>query len=98
MGTFHDHASPLHGITVAVETAGDELWVGRCDDEDDERVILLDADVHTDGDESPETHENAASREEWLSKALRFGNWPRHKRVVLPRGRVVSIRRLGDLG
>jgi len=39
MGTFHDHASPLHGITVAVETAGDELWVGRCDDEDDQRVI-----------------------------------------------------------
>jgi hypothetical protein len=91
MGTFHDHASPLHGITVAVETAGDELWVGRCDDEDDERVILLDADVHTNGDGA------AASREEWLAKAARFGIWPRHKRVVLPRGRVESIRRLGDL-
>ena len=92
MGTFHDHASPLHGITVAVETAGDELWVGRCDDEDDERVILLDADVHT------EDGEAAGSREEWLARAVRFGIWPRHKRVVLPRGRVESIRRLGDLG
>jgi len=94
MGTFHDHASPLHGITVAVETAGDELWIGRCDDEDDERVILLDADVHTDGNGDEDV---AGSREEWLAKAVRFGIWPRHKRVVLPRGRVASIRRLGDL-
>jgi len=92
MGTFHDHASPLHGITVAVETAGDELWVGRCDDEDDQRVILLDADVHIKDGEA------AGSREEWLARAARFGIWPRHKRVVLPRGRVESIRRLGDLG
>ncbi len=95
MGTFHDHASPLHGITVAVETEGDELWIGRCDDEDDERVILLDADVHTQaGDGSGGA---GGGRDEWLAKAVRFGIWPRHKRVVLPRGRVASIRRLGDL-
>lgn len=106
MGTFHHHASPLHGITVVVETAGDELWVGRCDDEDGERVILLDADVHSDeaGENGVDgiggadgTGGTGGSRDEWLSKAARFGIWPRHKRVVLPRGRVTSIRRLGDL-
>ena len=79
----------MHGITVVVETAGGELWVGRCDDEDGERVILLDADVHREG-------ETEGSRDEWLSNADRFGVWPRHPRVVIPRGRVESLERLGD--
>jgi hypothetical protein len=87
--TFHHHRSELHGITVVVETAGGEVWVGRCDDEDAERVILLDADVHREG-------ETEGSREDWLSKADRFGVWPRHRRVVIPRGRVESLGRLGE--
>jgi hypothetical protein len=86
--TFHHDKSPLHGITVVVETAGGELWVGRCDDEDEERVILLDADVHRDG-------EGDASRDDWLGKVDRFGVWPNHPRVVLPRRAVSSLRRLG---
>lgn len=95
--TFHQHASPLHGITVAVDTRGGEVWVGRCDDEDAERVILLDADRFppADGDGAPDG--SAASKDEWLAKAARFGVWPRHPRVVLPRGRVSEIRRLGEL-
>ena len=91
MGTFHQNKSPLHGITVAVDTTGDEIWVGRCDDEDGERVILLDADVHTAG-------EGGRSKEEWLSRAARFGVWAKHRHVVLPRERVASIRRLGEVG
>ena len=88
--TFHQHASPLHGITVVVDTEGGETWVGRCDDEDGERVILLDADVHRGGGgERP--------RDEWLGRAVRFGVWPRHDRVVIPRRRVADLRRLGDL-
>lgn len=87
--TFHHDRSPLHGITVVVETTGDELWVGRCDDEDGERVILLDADVHRDG-------EAEVGREDWLGKATRFGVWPNHRRVVLPRRNVTSLRRLGQ--
>ncbi|MFP3940453.1 MAG: hypothetical protein ACLF0P_09115 [Thermoanaerobaculia bacterium] len=88
--TFHHDRSPLHGLTVAVETP-DELWVGRCDDEDDDRVILLDADVHRPGDGVP-------PRDEWLGRALEYGVWPRHRRVVLPRRRVRSLRRLSELG
>lgn len=87
--TFHHDRSELHGITVVVETTGDELWVGRCDDEDGERVILLDADVHRADAEGP-------TREEWLGKASRFGVWPNHPRVVLPRRAVTSLRRLGE--
>lgn len=87
----HQHKSPLHGITVVAETAGGETWVGRCDDEDAERVILLDADVHRDGEEG-------SGREEWLEKAARVGVWARHPRVVLPRRAVRSLRRLGELG
>lgn len=86
--TFHHDRSPLHGITVVVETAGGELWVGRCDDEDEERVILLDADVHRDG-------EGDVSRDDWLAKVDRFGVWPNHRRVVLPRRAVASLTRLG---
>jgi hypothetical protein len=96
--TFHHHASPLHGITVAVDTTGGELWVGRCDDEDDERVILLDADVYPPADDGGEDGGGGAvSKQEWLEKAARFGVWPRHRRVVLPRPKVAELRRLGDL-
>lgn len=87
--TFHHDRSELHGITVVVETTGDEVWVGRCDDEDDERVILLDADVHRGGD-------GAVSRQEWLERAARFGPWPNHRRIVLPRRAVATLRRLGQ--
>jgi len=95
--TFHNHhhKSRLHGLTVVVEADGDEVWVGRCDDEDGERVILLDADVHRPGDSAAATGD---SRTEWLSKAARFGVWPRHRRVVIPRARVSGLKLLGDLG
>ena len=46
MGTFHQNKSELHGITVVVDTDGPEIFVGRCDDMDDERVILLDVIYH----------------------------------------------------
>lgn len=89
--TFHHDRSPLHGITVVVRTDGGDLWVGRCDDEDAERVILLDADLHREG-------ETEGGREEWLARADRLGVWPRHRRVVIPRGRVESLERLGADG
>lgn len=90
MGTFHDDKHELHGITVVVDTGGEEIFVGRCDDMDDDRVILLDADVHREG-------EGGASKEEWVRKASQFGVWPRHRRLVLPREQVASVRRLGEV-
>lgn len=90
MGTFHQNKSELHGITVVVDTAGPEIFVGRCDDMDDERVILLDVDVHRDG-------EDGKSKEDYVEKAARFGVWKKHDRLVIERRQVTSVRRLGHL-
>ncbi len=90
MGTFHQHKSELHGITVVVDTAGPEIYVGRCDDIDDERVILHDVDVHCDGDDG-------RSKEEYVTRAAQFGVWKKHDRLVIDRRRVSSVRRLGEL-
>ena len=90
MGTFHQGRHRLHGITVVVETDGPEVYVGRCDDVDEGRVILLDADVHREGDAG-------ASRADYLARAAEYGVWAKHRRLVVPRARVVSVRPLGEL-
>ncbi len=90
MGTFHQDKSELHGITVVVDTTGDEIYVGRCDDEDDRQVVLLDADVHRDG-------ENGRSKQEYLRRAAEVGVWKQHDRLVIPRARVRSIVPLGQI-
>lgn len=90
MGTFHQGKGELHGITVAVDTTGEEIWVGRCDEVTAQGVVLLDADVHRDGD-------GGRSKQEWLTRAARFGVWGKHPRVMVPRETVASVRRLGEL-
>lgn len=89
MGTFHQGKSELHGITVVVETTSGDLYVGRCEDEDDYAVILLDADMHRLTDE--------VSREDYLERAIQFGVWNRLPRVEVERPEVTSIRRLAEL-
>lgn len=88
--TFHPGRSELHGITVVVDTADGELWVGRCDDMTDHEVILVGADRHAAGD-------GDLTAEEYLDRASRFGVFPRHPHVILRRERVRSVRRLGEL-
>ncbi len=90
MGTFHHDKHKLHGITVVVDTDGPEIFIGRCDDMDAERVFLLDVDVHTDG-------EGGKSKQEYVQRAAQFGTWKKHDRLVVDRARVTSVRRLGDL-
>jgi hypothetical protein len=94
MGTFHQHKNELHGITVVVEAIGEdggaETYVARCDDIRGGRIILLDGDVHREGQPGP-------SKEEFLKKAARFGVWKKFDHVLLDTARVASIRRLGDL-
>ena len=90
MGTFHQNKSELHGITVVVDTDGPEIYVGRCDDMDDDKVILLDVDVHRDGD-------GDRSKEEYVQKAAQFGVWKKHDHLVIDRARVTSVRRLGEI-
>ena len=90
--TFAAHEShhELHGITVAVETSGRELWVGRCHDIDAAGVTLRDADVHREAEDAP-------PRAAWLARAVEVGVFPRHPRVSLPAAEVVSVRRLVEL-
>lgn len=91
MGTFHDDKGELHGITVVVDTVGPEVYVGRCDEVAEHGVILLDADVHKDG-------ENGRSKAQYLERAAQFGVWKKHDRLVIPHAQVASIQRLGELG
>jgi len=90
MGTFHENLGELHGITVVVETVADQLIVGRCHEANDQHVIILDADVH-DADDSD------VARDEWLTRAVKWGVFPKHKAMRLQREHVSSITRLGEV-
>jgi iron-sulfur cluster assembly protein len=90
MGTFHKDKSALHGITVVVDTKGPKVYVGRCDDEDSEQVILLDVDVHEDG-------QNGKSKAEYVQRATKFGVWKKFDHIIIPRNEVASITRLGEI-
>jgi len=90
MGTFHEDQHELHGITVVVDTIGDEIYVGRCDDMSEKGILLLDVDVHKDGDDG-------RTKEEYVRRAAQFGTWKKFPRVAIPGSHVASVRRLGDL-
>ena len=89
MGTFHHGKSDLHGITVGVDTDRPEIFVGRCDDIDEGRAILLDADEHRAVDGAP-------TKAEYVEKVARFGAWKKFDRLVIPRDRVTAVTRLGE--
>ena len=95
MGTFHNDKGELHGITVVVDTDGPEVFVGRCHEVTADGVVLLDVDVHS--AEAGDGGDAAASKAAWVSRAARFGVWGRHRQLVVPRERVASLRRLGDV-
>lgn len=90
MGTFHDNLGELHGITIAVDTTDDRICVGRCHEANDRFVLLLDADVHHEGDDG-------LTKCEWLKRAAKWGVFPRHKSLQLPRDQVAAITRLGEV-
>jgi hypothetical protein len=90
MGTFHQGKCELHGITVAVDTTGPEIFVGRCDDMDERGIVLDDADLHRDG-------EGGRSKEQYLQKAALYGVFKKYDRLFIPKDKVASIRRLGEV-
>jgi iron-sulfur cluster assembly protein len=73
-----------------VDTKGPKVFVGRCEDEDGEKVILVDADAHEDG-------QNGKSKADYVKRAAKFGVWKKFDHIVIPRGDVQSITRLGDV-
>jgi iron-sulfur cluster assembly protein len=88
MGTFHDDMGELHGITV-VATAGDTVYVGRCHEMDAQRLLLLDADQHTE-------NEDGRSNREYLERAARFGVWKKHDKLLLPTADITEVVPLGQ--
>ena len=91
MGTFHDDKGELHGITVVVRTSDMRVvYVGRCDTEGPDGIVLLDADQHEDGDAGRST-------DQYLERAAKYGVFARHDRIVVPRAEIASVQRLGEL-
>jgi len=90
MGTFHNDLGELHGITVVVDTAGPKLYVGRCHEMTDQKVVLHDVDVHEDGEGRP-------TKQEYLKKAALYGVWKKHDQLIVPGSEVLSVRRLAEI-
>lgn len=90
MGTFHDDKGELHGMTVVVRTHGPRVYVGRCDTQTDEGILLLDADHHDDG-------ADGKSNEDYLGFAAKYGVFKKHDRILVPAADVSSVKRLGEL-
>lgn len=90
MGVFHENRGELHGVTIIVDTVGSQIFVGRCDTLDGDRVVLLDADVHRQGD-------GGVSKEEYVSRAARQGIWKKLDHVAIDRTEIATIRRLGEI-
>lgn len=90
MGTFHHDTHELHGITVVVDTVREEIYIGRCENLDDRGIVLVDVDVHRDGD-------GGQSQRDYLRRAARFGVWATIARAVIPQAEVRSIRPLGEI-
>ena len=90
MGTFHNDKGELHGITVVVETSGKRVYVGRCDEETQAGIVLLDADHHDDGADGKSTGD-------YLKFAARYGIFKKHDRVTVPRAEIRKVTPLGRL-
>ncbi len=88
MGTFHDTADPLHGITVVAES-GDTVYVGRCHARENGTILLLDVDQHTNG-------EDGKTNQEYLTRAARFGVWKKHEKLTLKADDVSGLSPLSD--
>ncbi len=90
MGTFHDGKGELHGITVVVDTHGSQVYVGRCWELNDERIVLVDVDEHEEG-------RDGRSKQEFVRRAAQVGVWKKHDQVVLPLSQVAAVTRLGEV-
>ncbi len=76
-------------MTVVVETAGALTYVGRFDTEDQSGVHLLDVGVHD--------STSGGTREEFVRRSARFGVRTDRKHLIVPRGEVSRITRLGEI-
>ncbi|MFH1279472.1 MAG: hypothetical protein ABIK65_13960 [Candidatus Eisenbacteria bacterium] len=90
MGTFHQGKHRFHGMTLVVDTTGPKVYIGRCDDLDDEWIVLVDVETHDEGTAG-------LGKEEYIRKAARVGYEGVHRRMILSAREVQSIRLLGEI-
>jgi hypothetical protein len=86
---FHPGHQELHGVTVVLETCGDQTYVGRFDSQDERGVHMHDVGVH-------DASVSSRSKDEFLRRCDKFGIRPEHKDLLVPADNVASIRRLVD--
>jgi hypothetical protein len=89
MGTLHADKGELHGITVVVRTRGPRIYIGRCDTQTDEGILLLDADSHDDGAEG-------VSNQQFVQNAHKWGHWPRIKAINIAAKDILSVSMLNE--
>ena len=90
MGTFHDGKGDLHGITVVVDTEGPFVYIGRCWEMDDQRIVLLDVDEFEEG-------KDGRTKQDFVRKAAQVGVWKKHDRLAVPGSIVKSVTKLGEV-
>jgi hypothetical protein len=90
MGTFHSGKGELHGVTVVVDTKGPHVYIGRCWEMNDQRIVLVDVDEHEDG-------RDGRSKLDFIRRAAKVGVWKKHDRFVLSLGSVESVTPLGAI-
>lgn len=86
----HPDHHDLHGVTVAVDTRGDTIYVGRCHTIDGGRIFLVDVDEHV-------LAAGTSTKRAWLERVSRFGHWKKHDRLALDLGEVVWMDTLGNI-
>ena len=80
--------TPLHGLTVVIDTTGLRLYIGRFDVEDERGVLLRDVDVC----DVPA----ATAKEDYIARTAKFGVFKNTDHVRVPREEIVSVRRLSE--
>lgn len=80
---------PLHGLTVAIDTTGPRLVIGRYDYEDDDAVVVKDAD---DRSLAPDQTKDA-----YLARSAKFGVFRNVDFVRVPKGEILSMRLLSEI-
>ena len=87
---FHPGHDELHGISVVVETPGQNTYVGRFDRQDDDHVFLKDVGVHA-------AVEGAESWEDYLRRTVTYGIKVEHRELTIPRAQATRIAKLSEM-
>jgi hypothetical protein len=85
---FHPGHDELHGITVVLEGASGKTYVGRWHEQVEKGVVLHDVATHD--------PVGGLSREDFLSRTIKFGVKPEQKTVVVTEV-LVSVRKLAEI-